>query len=114
MRIESYAFGKIVIDGRTYRNDVILHPDYVEGDWWRKQGHQLCVEDIQKAIERGEPDVLVVGEGKYGFMKVLPETEEYLKSMGIRLIAESTDDACETFNQLSGKEKVVGAFHLTC
>ncbi|MDZ7262488.1 MAG: MTH938/NDUFAF3 family protein, partial [candidate division KSB1 bacterium] len=81
--IESYNFGKMVIDGKTYRSDVILYPDHVEANWWRKEGHQLCVQDIQEAVESTSPEVVVVGTGKYGFMKVLPETETYLESRGI-------------------------------
>jgi len=58
--------------------------------------------------------VLVVGTGYSGLMKVLPETENYLKSKGIELIVQSTREACETFNRLVKSKRVIAALHLTC
>ncbi len=114
MKVESYSFGSIVIDGRQYRSDVIIYPDKVDAGWWRKEGHTLYVEDIQRAIDY-HPDVIVVGTGYYGAMKVLRKTEEFIASQGIRLVAQKTEDAYKTFNDLSSSgKKVVGAFHLTC
>ena len=34
--IESYDFGRIVIDGRKFASDVIIFLDRVDGNWWRK------------------------------------------------------------------------------
>jgi len=114
MKIDSYKFGRIIIDGVPYTSDVILHPDHVEGNWWRKEGHKLLVEDIEKAVERDKPEVLVVGTGKFGAMSIPEETKEYLQSKGIELIAAKTDKACQAYNQLYLKKRVLGAFHLTC
>ena len=41
MRIDRYAFGNIVIDGKAYTKDVIIFPDRVYSPWWRKDGHFL-------------------------------------------------------------------------
>jgi len=111
--IESYNFGQIVIDGKRYTSDVIIFPDRVKGDWWRKEGHQLSIEDIQDILKE-KPDILVVGTGYAGLMKISPETRERLQSEGIRLIAENTRKACKTYNQLSESRKVIAALHLTC
>ena len=114
MNIEDYRFGRIVIDGRAYTSDVIVFPDRVEDGWWRNKGHELCPADLREVVQE-KPAVLVVGTGKSGLMRVLPETEEYLKQQGIKLAVERTAEACKTFNRLrrSG-EKVVAALHLTC
>jgi hypothetical protein len=32
-KIDSYEFGRIVIDGREYRADVIILPERVVADW---------------------------------------------------------------------------------
>ena len=114
MNIEDYRFGRIVIDGRAYTSDVIVFPDRVEDGWWRNKGHELCPADLREVVQE-KPAVLVVGTGKSGLMRVLPETEEYLKQQGIKLVVERTAEACKTFNRLhrSG-EKVVAALHLTC
>jgi len=112
--IDSYDFGQIVIDGQRYTSDVIVFPGKVKADWWRKEGHRLCVEDIKEVLEE-KPDVLLVGTGYSGLVKVLPETEKYVRSRGVELIVQRTGEAYKTFNHLvhSGK-KVIAAFHLTC
>ncbi len=112
--IDSYDFGQIVINGRRYTSDVIVFPDKVKADWWRKEGHQLCVEDIEEALKE-KLDVLVVGTGQSGLVKVLPETEKHVRSRGVELIVQRTGEAYKTFNRLvqSGK-RVIAALHLTC
>jgi hypothetical protein len=111
--INSYGFGRIVIDGTAYTTDVIVFPDRVEDDWWRKEGHVLYVADIESVVEE-KPEVLIVGTGKYGLLNVMPETKEYIESKGIELIVEPTDKACEIYNHVSRDKKVVAALHLTC
>ncbi|HID62681.1 MAG TPA: hypothetical protein EYP49_08110 [Anaerolineae bacterium] len=114
MNIEDYRFGRIVIDGKAYTSDVIVFPDRVNDNWWRNEGHELCPADLWEVVQE-KPEVLVVGTGRSGLMRVLPETEEYLQRQGIKLIAERTAEACQTFNRLSRSgEKVGAALHLTC
>ena len=111
--IDSYDFGKIVIDGKHFTSDVIIYPDRIDANWWRKEGHELHPEDLKEVVEE-KPAVLVVGTGKWGLMEVLPETRDFLQSKGIKLIVEETDDACQAYNRLLGSERVVAALHLTC
>ncbi len=109
--IESYDFGRIVIDGRTYTRDVLIFPDRVLGSWWRKEGHSLSVEDLKEVLEFG-PKTLVIGTGRSGLLKVKDETRERLESEGIEVIVESTGKACDVLNSLG--PNAAGAFHLTC
>jgi len=114
MPIEAYEFGRIVVDGRSYSADLILYPDRVQANWWRRAGHELCPEDIAEVLA-GRPQVLVVGTGESGRMRVLPETEALLQERGIQLIALPTGAACRTYNQLrSTGSNAVAALHLTC
>ena len=112
--IESYGFGRIVVDGKEYTTDLIIFPDRVKDGWWRKQGHRLFIEDIEEVIER-RPEVLVVGTGYWALMRVPSETKKYIEERGIELIIQPTKQACKTYNNLikSGKE-AVAAFHLSC
>ncbi len=111
--INSYNFGRIVVDGKAYTSDVIIFPDKVKDNWWRKEGHALHIEDIDSVVKE-DPEVLIVGTGKYGILEVLPETKEYIESKGTELIVEPTDRACEMYNQISKDKKAVAALHLTC
>lgn len=111
--IESYSFGKIVINGKMYTSDIILYPNRVDDNWWRITGHLLQKEDL-KDIIHFNPDVLIVGTGADGLMKVPDETKEFVESKGIQLIIEGTKKASEIYNKLKDKHKIVAAFHLTC
>ena len=111
--IDSYSFGKIVIDGKTYTSDVILYLDKVDESWWRKDGHLLQKEDLIDVIQYN-PEVLIVRTGAYGLMKVPDETKQFLEAKEIELIAEETGKACKTYNELKEKRKIIAAFHLTC
>ena len=114
MNIDDYRFGRILIDGRPYTSDVIVFPDRVQDGWWRNEGNELCPADLWEVVQE-KPEVLVVGTGHSGLMRVLPKTEEYLEQQGIKLVVERTTEACQTFNRLySSGEKVVAALHLTC
>ena len=111
--IDSFKFGQIVVDGKTYTSDVIVFPGRVDDTWWRKTGHNLCVEDIE-AVMNETPEVVVVGTGVDGLMKVPDETRSYIESSGADLIVERTKKACELYNRVCGKSRVIAALHLTC
>jgi len=122
--IESYEFGSIVINGKKYVNDVIVFSEQAIHDWWRKEGHKLQLDDLDEILEhKPKPEVVVVGTGYYGLVEVTSEVENALKSHKIKLIAQSTEPATQTFNGLLKnassnnkleKEAITGAFHLTC
>ncbi len=103
----------MVIDGKTYTSDVILYPDKVDDSWWRKSGHLLQKEDLRDVIQYN-PEILIVGTGAYGLMKILDETKQFLEAKGIELISEETKEAGKIYNELKERKKVVAAFHLTC
>ncbi len=111
--IDSYQFGLVSVDGKQYTSDVIIFPDRVKDNWWRRGGHQLCLDDIAEAM-MAKPEVLIVGTGASGVMKVLPEVQQAADARHIKLIVETTDRACRTYNQLSCSHRAVAALHLTC
>jgi hypothetical protein len=114
MKITDYQFGKLHIEDATITSDVIIYPDKYEDHWWRTQGHVLQSGDLQSIVEF-RPDILVVGTGYYGRMKIPSETQDYLQQQGIRLVSARTSDAIKEFNQLQQQSaKVVAALHLTC
>lgn len=114
--IESYDFGIIVINGKRYTSDVIVFTERVVDGWWRKEGHRLYVDDLKEILNHEpKPEVLVVGTGYYGLVKVSPDVESALKYQGIELKVQPTKEACQTFNKLlKSNKRVAGAFHLTC
>ncbi len=114
MRINSYDFGVMTIDGVEYADDLVVCGNHVRPKWWRRAGHRLDREDIFDILQ-AEPEVLVVGQGASGMMKVPASTQKALRQRGIELIADCTGRAWRAFNQqVEEGKKVAGAFHLTC
>ena len=111
--INSYQFGRIVVNGKEYTSDVIILPNTVDGNWWRKTGHELCLEDIAEIITE-DSEALIIGTGASGLMKVLPEVRQTAQARNIKLIVEATDKACNTYNQLCCSKRLVTVLHLTC
>ena len=113
VKIEHYSFGNITIDGKGYTSDVIIYRERVDSSWWRKEGHNLHLEDLKDIVE-AKPDILVIGTGAYGVMRVSKEIVAHLESKGIKVHALKTGDAVDLFNKLQKDNLVIGALHLTC
>jgi len=114
MHIDSYQFGKIVIDGVDYSSDCIILGNSVQANWWRKQGHLLSAEDLQPIIA-AKPTVLIVGCGASGLMNISDEGRHVLLEEDIQLEAVDTAKAVERFNELSKTGvNIAAALHLTC
>jgi len=114
MHIDSYQFGKIIIDGTEYNSDCLIIGGSVKPNWWRKQGHLLTPEDLEPVIA-AKPKILVVGCGASGMMRFSKEVDKLLQEHGIELFSANTHKAVERFNELSKKgQSVAAAFHLTC
>jgi hypothetical protein len=114
MKIEKYGFGSIIIDGRKYTKDVIVFHDKVFSPWWRKEGHYLSVKDLEKVIDAA-PNLIIIGTGVYGIMKVPEETLKKLKELDIQTITAKTGEAVKIYNEeIKNKENVIACLHLTC
>lgn len=113
MKIEHYSFGKIVIDGHAYTSDVVIYPGRVDASWWRKQGHFLQPDDLADIIS-SKPDILIVGTGFSGMMKVPKETVSFVEAEGIEIRVENTGRAVELYNSAGKDRKTAAALHLTC
>jgi hypothetical protein len=115
MKIDDYASGSHMrIGGKTYRKDLKIINGVVKGNWWRGRGHRLDPSDIEDILA-ARPETLVIGTGYAGAMDVPETTLSIITGRGIRVIAEPTKQAVQTFNRLAGtEESIAGAFHLTC
>lgn len=113
-KVERYSFGEMVVDGRRYTSDLIILPDgKVLPNWWRRAGHEVCAEDLRDIIA-SKPDILVLGTGFSGLVKVKDDALKALGEAGIELIAKPTREAWRIYNELAEKRRVCVAFHLTC
>jgi hypothetical protein len=111
-RIDDYEFGSVTVDGQEERRDVIVLPDRVVRNWWRKDGHGLVLEDLLQVLDE-LPERLIVGTGAHGRMKPDPTTLEQLAERGIDVEALPTAEAVHRYNSLD-PAKAAAALHLTC
>jgi hypothetical protein len=80
--LAGYDFGRVTIDGREETRDVIVLPERVVRDWWRKDGHGLVLEDLDAVLEE-LPERLLVGTGAYGRLRPDPSTIATLRARGV-------------------------------
>lgn len=107
--INSYSFGNINIDSNKFSKDLIIFPDHINSNWRRKTGHLLTEDDITEIIDY-KPEILIIGTGVSGLMKV----DDKVKNLGIELIIKKTAEAVTEYNRVYKEKKVVAALHLTC
>ena len=115
MHIDSYSFGGIRIGGLDYPKDVVILQGVVRCPWWRAAGgHVYAVDDLEGLIAAA-PEVVVLGTGYFGRVRVLDETLEALTKAGSEVVVEKTGAAVDSFNRLSAEGRdVAAALHLTC
>lgn len=112
--VESYRFGKIKVQGKSYSSDLIIFPDLIHSNWWRKKGHLLHLEDLE-ILKDTEIDSLVIGTGSIGRMKVPEEVINKLKQKEINVIVCKSAEAVERYNNLAkAGNNAALAIHLTC
>jgi len=119
--IQEYKFGYIVIDDKTYQHDVeVRWTDQVLA-WPREESHVIDIENVARALEQ-QPETIVIGTGETGVAQVTKEAQREIRSRGVKLIIDRTEQAIKTFNVINDEsleeegrqEKVIGLFHLTC
>jgi len=111
-RIEHYEFGRIVVDGQEEQRDLIILPDRVVGNWWRRHGHALVPEDLDEVLD-DLPERLVVGTGAYGRMRPDQATVERLTARGVTAESLPTGQAVRRYGELP-PARTAAALHLTC
>ena len=81
MRIEGTSFGDITIDGKAYDHDVVIRLD--GGIMKRKKklskklygtSHVVSKDEAKSVFEKGS-ELLVVGSGRQGNVRLSPEAE---------------------------------------
>ena len=111
-RLKAYSFGRIVVDGEEHTRDLIVLPDRVVGNWWRREGHSLAIEDFSE-VEGELPERLILGIGAHGRLRPPRAVIEELERRGIDVEVLRTDDAVRRYGELDERH-TAAALHLTC
>jgi hypothetical protein len=114
-RIEDYSPGHVVVDGVEQNRDLIVLPNRVLPNWWRREGHTLVIEDLADVLEE-LPERLIVGCGYASQLEPELSVIEALARRGVKVEALPTADAVSRFEELEARNPaaVAAALHLTC
>lgn len=117
MRARLVGFGALEIDGQRYEHDVV-----VEHGRLRKRrkgpsrpyraefGHTPL--SVDEDIPWGAP-VLIIGSGAAGRLPVMPEVLTEGERLGVEVVVEPTEDACQRLATLEVDE-YAAILHVTC
>jgi hypothetical protein len=112
--ITEFSFGRIVVDGQICNNDIKIVQGKLATDWWRKSGHSVEINDVQDILD-SDSNIVVIGTGQPGYMKITNSLRRHLETNNIQLIEEPTARAIQTFNRLYSEGRRVSAgFHVGC
>jgi hypothetical protein len=100
LRIDSCSFGTLVINGKLYTDDLIIHPNgKILRPWLRKRGHQLSMDDLRQLIG-SSPEVIVARAGLSGRVTPDKNLEDDLSKLAIEFIAAPNEKAIKAFSHL--------------
>jgi hypothetical protein len=111
-RLEDYSFGRVTVDGSEQTRDLIVLPDRVVTNWWRREGHSLGIEDLDEVLD-ALPERLILGVGAYGRLHPDPEVIIELERRGVAVECLRTDEAVRRYGELD-ERRTAAALHLTC
>ena len=111
-RLENYSFGRVTVDGSEQSRDLIVLPDRVVTQWWRRDGHSLVMADLEDVLD-SLPGRLIVGIGAHGRLRPDPDLIAELERRGIAVECLRTDAAVRRYGELEERQTAV-ALHLTC
>ncbi len=119
--IESFEWGRFTIHGENHSmegegvgKDICILNGEVRA-WAARNGHTVKPHMLGLVL-RADVDVLVIGNGVYGKLKITQAARKVIREDGIeQLIIEETPDACATYNRLVREGKRVAFLaHGTC
>jgi hypothetical protein len=111
-RLEDYSFGRLIVDGQEHTRDLIVLPNRVVSDWWRREGHSLAMEDLDDVLDE-LPGRLVLGVGAQSQLRPDPAVIEALERRGVQVECLPTDAAVRRYGELD-ERGTAAALHLTC
>ncbi|MGB8365992.1 MAG: Mth938-like domain-containing protein [Rhizomicrobium sp.] len=118
MHIDRSEFGSVTIDGKTYGHDVVIG---LSGHVWKRKkklskklygtSHTISEAEAEAVFEKGS-DLLIIGTGQEGNVRLSPEAESYLAKKGCKVLLEPTQEAIKSFNRAHGHK--IALMHVTC
>lgn len=117
-KITSYNFGFIVVDGKQYLYDVVIHPDGAVSERQPGRGrlgsHKITSEEVQR-LQDMQPDFILIGTGASGLARLADDAQSHIQQPESNIELLPSVKAAQKYNQLVDEGKRVAAlFHITC
>ena len=109
-KITNISFGSIDINGRKYDTDIVVFWDGEVLE--RERSHNFSQRELMDILLK-EPEVVIIGTGIVGHVKIDKEALDYAKLNNVTLIVKTTKEAAKEFNELVRKKKVAALFHVS-
>ena len=110
--IDHYKPGKIVVNGQTYKNDIVILPDgTIQAA--PKDMHYVLLSELENIINLPGIKTLVIGTGREGNGSLSADLVKIVEGKGIQLKMLRTKDAIKFLND-TPKAGVVAMLHLNC
>lgn len=114
-------FGMVEFENKKYNHDIVVG---VDGRVYKRDkspsqkkygtSHTLSADEVKMVLEN-HPDVLVVGCGQSGILRVADDLKKLLDEESVELVDLPTPMAIKRFNELEKEGKGVAALiHVTC
>ena len=116
--INRSKFGSITAEGEVFKRDVIIR---LNGKVKKRKkklskaiygtSHIVSLDEARHVYEEGA-ELLIVGAGQHGLVKLSDEAADYLRQKVCRVELLPTPEAIQVWNEVEGA--VIGLFHVTC
>ena len=110
--IRHYSFGKIVVNDKTYENDIAIFAGGRVTNWQAQANHAIQLTDVKEVMD-GAVTKLIVGMCANDGCSVTEEIAAYAASKKITIHVLNTFEAVKLFNA-SPKEGLAACFHVKC
>ena len=112
--INSTRFGSITVDGKIYDRDdnyIVFWDGEIIG-LHTAERHTFGKPELDMILKKN-PEIIIVGTGDSGYLKVSEKVRSLCQERGIKLVEMVSREAVTRFNQNLDK-RVVGFIHVTC
>jgi hypothetical protein len=118
MQIDRSEFGSIAIDGKIYDHDITID---LSGHVRKRHkklskelygtSHIVSEAEARDIFEKGS-DLLIIGSGQGGNVRLSPEAEAYLARKDCKVLLQPTQEAIKSYNRAHGHK--IALMHVTC
>lgn len=109
--MNSFSYGFIIVDDRTYHHDVYVLPSGKVVK--REYGHTFTKDQVEYVLKES-PDMVVIGKGTSGLATLSGDARALLENKGIEVIEADTPAIVDRFNEVAETKTVAAVIHVTC